>query len=246
MDKLLLLSIIFTIILLFLIVLPTICLIIYGLPNLFYGIEFDVINALLITLSAASLSTLVLFILGTPVAYLLARRNFRFKSLIESFLEIPLVIPHTVAGISIVLTSMLLNIDIVDTFWGIVIAMTYVSSPIYIGTVRSGFESIDKTFENIAYTLGATPWKVFLTISIPLNLKNIITGILLSWARAISEVGALLIIAYFPKTIQILILEKFLTEGLWNALTPSALLLAITLTIFIICKFIARIIEYRL
>jgi len=186
---------------------------------------------------------------------MLARRDFKLKPVLESLLELPMVIPHTVAGIAILLAFSisplsqlfrLFGIEIIDSFWGIITAMAYVSSPIYVGIVRSGFESIDKNVEHIAMTLGASPLKTFLTISIPLALKHIVTGAILTWARAVSEIGAILIVAYFPKTIQVLILEKFLTEGLWSALAPSTLLLLITLLVFTLCKLLARWIECHL
>ncbi len=255
MDSLSLITIIFSIFLLILIIVPTISLFTYGIPVIRLGMTLDVMNALVITFTTACIATFLVVLFATPLAYMLARRDFRLKSLLESLLELPMVIPHTVAGIAILLAFSisplsqlfsLFGIEIIDSFWGIITAMAYVSSPIYVGIVRSGFESIDRNVEHIAMTLGASPLKTFLTISIPLALKHIVTGALLTWARAVSEIGAILIVAYFPKTIQVLILEKFLTEGLWSALAPSTLLLITTLLVFTLCKLLARWIECHL
>jgi len=210
----------------------------------------EAINALVLSLEAATTSTLILLFFGTPLAYLLARQEFRGKGFIESIIDLPLVVPHAVVGIMLLsafgpratMGELLKSFGLViaDSYWGIVAAFVFVSAPLLIDTVREGFASIDTYLEGVARTLGAGPGKTFLTISLPLAARSIFTGSLLAWARAMSEVGALLIIAYYPKTINILIVEWFDTYGLSYAVALTLILLSISITIFVILRTLLR------
>ncbi len=207
-------------------------------------------NALLLSLEAATISTLILLITGLPLAYILARQVFPGKSLVEALIDIPLMIPHSVAGIMLIITygggSFLgnilssLNIVLVDSFWGVVAAMVFVSTPLMIDTLKIGIRDVDETIEYVARSLGASRWIVFRRILLPLITPSIITGSLLSWARAISEVGAILIIAYYPKTMNILIYEWFNTYGLRYAVALSTVLITISLIVFTVFKMVSR------
>ncbi len=207
-------------------------------------------SAMATTLLASGTSTGVLLILSIPLAYILARTDFKGKSLIEAFIDLPLMIPHAVAGIMVLLAyggrgllanlTKALGIAICNTFWGIVAVMAFVSAPIMIDTIRVGFESVSPTLEMIARSLGATPPRVFRTITLPLSIKAICTAAVLSWARALSEVGALLIVAYYPKTINVLIIEWFMTYGLKYAVAISIPLVLISLALFTILKVVLR------
>ena len=206
-------------------------------------------RAFMLTFEAASLSTLLLLISGIPLAYILARYDFKGKSTLESMIDMPFLLPHTVAGIFVLVTygsrgpigSLLSSIGIIieDTYWGIVAAMAFVSAPILVNTVRDGFKSIDPTLEYVARSLGASHARAFLTVSLPLAWRSIITGALLSWARAVSEVGAILIVAYYPKTINVLIIEWFNTYGLAYALALTVPLLFISVLLFATIRAVA-------
>jgi len=207
----------------------------------------EVKDALIITLEASLVSTLILTVLGIPSAYYLARKEFKGKSAIEGFLDVPLAVPHTVAGIMVLtgfsirgllgpLTASI-GLRISDSFWGIVAVMLFVSSPLMIDTVKAGFYSINPMLEAVSRSLGASAISTFFKITLPLAWRSIISGIILSWARALSEVGAILVVAYFPKTFNILILE-FLNEfGLPYAVALAVPYLLLTLALFIIMRF---------
>ncbi len=217
--------------------------------KVFMGQELagEVRDALITTLEASLISTLILTVLGIPSAYYLARKEFRGKSAIEGFLDVPLAVPHTVAGIMVLtgfgrrgllgpLTATI-GLRICDSFWGIVAAMLFVSSPLMIDTVKAGFYSINPMLEAVSRSLGASAMDTFFKITLPLAWKSIVAGVILSWARALSEVGSILVVAYFPKTINILILE-FLNEfGLPYAVALAVPYLLLTLALFIVLRF---------
>ena len=231
---------------------PFIALVLATNPNIVrevMGVE-ESFTALALSIEAATASTLILLTLGIPLAYLLARYEFKGKGLIESIIDLPLVVPHAVVGIML-LTAFgprttlgeaikSLGVVMADSFWGIVAAFAFVSAPLLIDTVREGFASINTYLEGVARTLGAGPGRTFLTISLPLAARSVFTGSLLAWARAMSEVGALLIIAYYPKTINVLIVEWFNIYGLGYAIALTVILLSISITTFVILRAVLR------
>lgn len=207
-------------------------------------------QAFYITFTASTASTVILLILGIPTAYLLAKRSFPGRKIIESIVDIPLMIPHVVAGIMILvaysrsgliggLTSFI-GLNIQDAFWGIVFVMIFVSAPIMIDTLKIGFEKVDSTLEYVSRSLGAGSWKMFYTITLPLSSPNIISGSILSWARAVSEVGAILIVAYYPKSANILVLEWFNTYGLKYAVSLSVVLVIVSFIIFLLLRWVFK------
>ena len=212
--------------------------------------DVDALDSIYVGFHAGTVCSLVSLLFGTPLAYFLSRWRGSLSSFIQSIIEIPLAIPHSVAGIMLLLAyssrspigSLLSNVGLIieDSYWGIVFAMLFVSSPIYITTVKAGFDSIDVEIENVARTLGASRIKVFLEVTLPLSLKHILAGFILTLARAVSEVGAVMVIAYYPKIASVLVIERFLGYGLRSALALSALLALISLTIFVILRLIIR------
>ena len=207
-------------------------------------------SAFIVTLEASLISSLILLVFGIPLAYLLARKNFRGKYLVEGMIDVPLMLPHAVAGIMVLtaysqggLLGFLtrgIGLRISDSFWGIVTAMTFVSAPIFIDTVKVGIEAVDPMVELVARSLGATPRQVLTSITLPLTVRSIGAGFILSWARAVSEVGAILIVAYYPKSVNVLIIEWFNTYGLQYAIALSIPLVTISLGLFIIVKWVLR------
>ena len=207
-------------------------------------------QAFYITFTASTISTAILLFLGVPIAYLLAKRNFLGKRIVESIVDIPLMIPHVVAGIMILVAysrrglmggvTSVLGFNIEDAFWGIVFVMIFVSAPIMIDTLKIGFEKVDVTLEYVSRSLGANSWKMFHTITLPLSLPNIISGSILSWARAVSEVGAILIVAYYPKSANILVLEWFNTYGLKYAVSLSIVLVIVSFIVFLLLRLVFK------
>lgn len=204
-------------------------------------------NSILLTCYAAFLSTVIAIVLGTPLAYLLARGEFYGKSVVEGFVDLPVIIPHTVAGIALLavfgskgLIGSFSPVKFVDAIPGIVVAMLFVSAPFYINTAREGFQSVDLRLEQVARTLGASQAKVFFTITVPLTWRHFAAGALMSWARAISEFGAVVIIAYYPMVAPTLIYDRFLTSGLSSSRPVAVILILFCLAIFIFLRILVR------
>ena len=200
-------------------------------------------DSILLTYYAALISTLIAIIFGTPLAYILSRYDFRGKSIIEGIVDVPVVIPHTVAGIALLavfgsngLIGSFSPIKFVDALPGIVVAMLFVSIPIYLNTAKEGFASVNLRLEQVARTLGASPAKVFFTISLPLVIRHIAAGAIMAWARAISEFGAVVVIAYYPMVAPTLIYERFLSTGLSAARPIAVILILLSLAVFVILR----------
>jgi len=237
-----------SIIILFFLAYPLLALALSVDPNLLgYAVKSTVaVKALMLTLEAATLSTVLLLVLGVPLAYVLARYSFRGKRFVEALVDLPLVIPHAVVGIMLLIafgprTSLgglleSLGLVLESSFWAIVAVFTFVGAPLLVDSAKDGFASVDPSLEGVARSMGAGPARVFLTISLPLAARSVLTGALLAWARAMSEVGALLIIAYYPKTINVLVIEWFNTYGLGYAVALTAILLLISIAVFVILR----------
>lgn len=225
------------------------------LGNLFYqqAEDFDglidaatdpvVLKAIGISISMAFFATVIAFVFGVPLAYFLARKDFTGKSILEGIVDIPLMIPHVVAGIALygifmrygVVGAPLrkLGIIVTDAYLGIVVAMLFMSLPYLVDTAREGFKEVDPRLENVARSLGASHWRTFREVTFPLAFPAILSGAILSWGRAISEFSAVLILAYHPISAPILIYEKFTSFGLAASRPISVLLISICLVIFI-------------
>jgi molybdate/tungstate transport system permease protein len=205
----------------------------------------SVIDSILLSLYAGFLATLLALFLGTPTGYILARFDFPGKSLIESIIDVPVVVPHTVAGIAIFtvfgskgLIGGPLNayIQFRDAIPGIVVAMLFVSLPYLANSAREGFESVDPRLENVARSLGAPLWKAFLLVTLPLSARYLLIGSIMTWARAISEFGAVVLIAYYPMIGPTLIYDRFLSYGLSASRPIAVLLILVVLSIFIVIR----------
>ena len=195
----------------------------------------EVLDAVKNTLMTAFATTIISVLFGVPLGYVLARKDFPGKSLVQGIIDVPIVIPHSVVGIMLVLTF---SSKIVDNYIGIVLAMLFVSASFTINSARDGFLSVDERLEHVARTLGAGKFRTFLTISLPLAMPSIVSGAIMTFARAMSEVGAILIVAYYPKTAQILVMDYFENYGLKEALPLAALLVLIGLLLFAPLRYI--------
>jgi len=203
-------------------------------------------SALLTTFEASASATALNIALGIPLAYILARKSFRGKRVLESIVDVPLMLPHSVAGIAILCAfgragllapiTQRLGIVIEDTFLGIVAVMAFVSAPIFIDTAKVGFASIDRELEIVARSLGASALRAFITVTLPLSLRAIAAGAVLAWARALSEVGALLIVAYYPRTINVLTVEWFSMFGLRYTIALSIPLALLAIALFVLLR----------
>jgi len=227
------------------IIVPLIKMIVASDPKILFNtlLDSEVIGSIWLTLYAALIATTVGFFLGVPLAYLLARVNFPGKTLVEGLIDVPIVVPHTAAGIALLFVFgrnffigkafHSVGIDFVDSTAGIVIAMLFVSIPFLIDSAKEGFKKVDVRLEKVSRTLGASPWQSFFKISVPLAWRSIVAGNIMMWARGISEFGAVIILAYHPMIAPILIYERFETYGLDYARPAAVLLILVCLIVFI-------------
>jgi molybdate/tungstate transport system permease protein len=205
--------------------------------------EAEVHASIFLTLRASLWATLVALFTGVPLAWVLARKDFKGKKLIEGIIDLPVIIPHTAAGIALLsvwgrhsLLSRVTGLDIIGTEIAIAMGMFFVSVPFLVNAAKEGFKLIDERYEKTAVTLGATPWKAFLTVSLPMVKKSLISGSIMMWGRGISEFGAVIILAYHPMVAPVLIFERFQNFGLKYALPVTVLLIVISLVIFIVMR----------
>lgn len=166
----------------------------------------DVWQILWFTILVSACSTLLILPLGIALAWLLARRKWPGKSVLETLVSLPLVIPPVAVGL--VLLKLLgrhgpvgsffkdvFNMQIVFTWKAVVAAMAVMSFPLLVRTARVAFEEVNPRLEQVARTLGAGPWRVFITVTLPLAGKGVVAGIVLAFARAIGEFGATILVA---------------------------------------------------
>ncbi len=208
-------------------------------------------QALYITLGSALVATAMSLLFGVPLGYVLAREQFTGKAIAEGIVDLPVVIPHTIAGIALlfifgragVLGAPLkehLNVQIGDSFGGIVAAMLFVSLPFLVNLSRDGFLGIDPRMENVARSLGATRLEAFVRVTLPLAWRSLLSGAVMTWARAISEFGSIAVIAYYPKTINTLLFEWYNFFGYTYTKPLAALLLIVALGIFVLLRATAK------
>jgi molybdate/tungstate transport system permease protein len=212
-------------------------------------LDSEVTGAIGLTLYAALIATAVGFLLGVPLAYLLARNNFPGKRLVEGLIDVPIVVPHSAAGIALLFVfgrRFLLGqafesigITFVDSLAGVIIAMLFVSIPFLIDSAKEGFKKVDVRLEKVARTLGASPWQTFFRISFPLAWRSILAGNIMMWARGISEFGAVIILAYHPMIAPVLVYERFETYGLDYARPIAVLLILVSVIVFIVLRTLA-------
>ena len=195
--------------------------------------------SLALTIGAATLSTVLGIIGATPIAYLLARGRFRGRSLLSAILDLPLLIPHPVAGIALLLVLgrntplgsalWILGLQVTGSVTGIVAAMLFVSAPLYVSAAREAFDRVDPRFEGVARTLGDTRWQAMRRVTLPLAWRGLLAAAIVMWARAVSEFGAIVILVYHPRVASVLSYERFTAFGLKEALPVAAVLLLLAL-----------------
>jgi molybdate transport system permease protein len=165
----------------------------------------DVWQITIFTVLAAAGATALMIPPGVALAWVLARRRFPGRILVDTFISLPLVMPPVATGLILLLlfsprgaigsALAAAGIEVVFTWRAVVLAMTVMGLPLFVRTVRAGFEQVDRRYEAVAATLGASPVRVFFTISVPLAFPAILAGGVLGFARALGEFGATIMIA---------------------------------------------------
>ena len=246
-----------------LIVLPLLALFAYAGPaELAHAVgDPQVVASLAFTLLASAIAVGAVVGLGVPLGYLLARRPFRGHALVESVVGLPVVVPHLVAGFALwVLVNpgsvlgrwaAALGLPLFQTIWGVVLVMVYVSVSYTVLASQLAFRSVDPALLETARTLGASPSRAFWTISVPIAGRGIAAGAILSWARAVSEVGGFLILAYpvYPSgpyagpvtaPASILVYNLYSINDLGAAAAAASLLVLVAFAIFLGLRAVER------
>ena len=208
--------------------------------------DHQVIQSIKLTLTAALFATVTSALAGIPLAYLLARKRFFGRSILMAIIDLPIIIPHSVAGIALLtiigrqsLFGRLFGKGLTGTVAGISVAMAFVSVPFLINAAQHAFEAVPERLEKTARTLGASAWRVFFTISLPLAWRGILSGMILMWARGISEFGAIVIIAYHPMTTPVMVFQRFNDFGLNAARAIAVLLILICVSLFVVLRLLS-------
>jgi ABC-type sulfate transport system permease component len=207
-----------------------------------------------LTLFASGIAVLASVLFGIPLGYLLARRTFPGRAVVESVVALPVVVPHLLVGLGLFFLvipgtplyglTQALGLPIYDTIWGVVLVMVFVSAPYTVLASELAFRAVDERVVEAARSLGAGPADAFLTVTLPLALRGIVAGLLLSWARAVSEIGGLLILAYavYPSgpyngpvtsTISVAVYDLFQIGDLQDAAAVSSVFLLIAFGLFL-------------
>ena len=232
------------------IIYPLFSILIFVEPNILLEslIRPRVIDAFVLSIGTASVSTLLIALFGIPLAYCLSRYKFPGRSIAQIIIVIPLVLPPLASGALLLgvfnpqsfLDRLFPNVEFTQSIIGIIIAQTYVASPFMILASMAAFDSVDKSLENVARVLGKRNLEVFVRISIPLAKKGILIGIVMTWIRAIGELGATLMLAYNPHTISIQIYEDNALGGLSQAIPGIILSILLSIVLVIVYSIIVK------
>lgn len=206
----------------------------------------EVISSIWLSLYTSGMAALISFLFGTPFAYLLARKNFWGKNFIESIIDLPIMIPHPVVGIAIlsiagqnhwfgqIMSS--IGIRIMGSVTGIIVVLTFVGLPFYINSVKAGFEAIPARLENVSRSLGASITGTFFRVTFPLAWRSMVVGMIMCTARAVSEFGAVVIVAYHPMIAPVMIYERFTAYGLKYSQPVAVWLIIVCLFLFLLLR----------
>lgn len=215
------------------------------------GFSRQVFLSISLTLVSASISAVLIFIVFTPLAYALARKEGRLS---EAISDIPASIPHPIVGIAFLIIGSPITpfgrflsdhgLGLYDSFLGLLLVLSFISAPIYVRSAQSLFASIDRAPEEFAMTLGKARLYVLYGIIIPSNLRSVFSSILTSMSRAISEFGSVAILVFYiiggpfngTETASVLIYQYYGYYGPGAAVTASALLIIISVAILIAMK----------
>lgn len=213
----------------------------------------EVYQAIGLSLSTATQATLASILLGTPVAYLMARRSFRLKRVLDTLIDLPTVLPPAVAGVALLMAfgrrGLVGNaledwgVHIAFTQAAVVIAQTFISAPLYVKAAIVGFAAVERELEQAAALEGAGGWGVFRHITVPLSWTALLSGAVLTWARALGEFGATIIFAgNFPGRTQTMPLAIYLgfELDLSVALTLSVILIGCSCLVLIAVKLLLQ------
>jgi molybdate transport system permease protein len=187
--------------------LPLVALFIRSTSQDFLGHAFSerAFQALQLSLLTSTLTTFSAVIFGTPLAYMLAHWRFRFKPWVELLIDLPIVLPPSVAGLALLIAFgrrgvfgpflTMFDISLPFTTTAVVLAQIFVASPLYVRSARVGFTNVDRQLEEAARVEGASLWQLFREVMVPLTGRTLLSGAILTWTRALGEFGATILFA---------------------------------------------------
>jgi molybdate transport system permease protein len=215
--------------------------------------DSGVTQAIGLSLITTALTVLITVVAGTPVAYLLARRRFRGRTALDTLIDLPMVLPPSVAGIALLVAfgrrgllgqySSAAGLEIAFTQVAVVLAQTFVAAPFYVKAAVAGFAGVDRDLEQAAALDGAAPLQIFRYVTLPLAWTALFGGAVMTWARALGEFGATIIFAgNFPGRTQTMPLAIYLGFELELnvALTLSVILLGTSFAVLFVVKGVLR------
>jgi molybdate/tungstate transport system permease protein len=199
-----------------------------------------VLSAARNSLLTASASTALSAAFGLPLAYWLARTDVRGKNAVLTLVLVPLVLPPIVSGMLLLEVvgpnglGAFTSLSVTRSLLGIVLAQTFVASPFFVVTTKAAFESVDRQFEYASRTLGKPRNTTFRRVTLPLAMPGIVAGLMLTFARAMGEFGATLMMAYYPRTLPVQIWRSFLGDGLDTAFPVAVVLVGVALGVILV------------
>lgn len=214
-------------------------------------------EALVLSFWTATLASVLAVVLGTPVAYLLARGRFPGRAIADALIDLPIVLPPTVAGVALLTAFGRRGLvgEPIEAWTGftfgfrtmaVVMAQLLVAAPFYVRAAKSGFDAVDPQLERVAYTLGASRVRTFARITVPQAWPALVAGIVLCWSRAMGELGATLIFAGNlegrTQTMPLAVISAFegSSLGLPGAVALSLILLVAALVVLAAFRLAAR------
>ena len=211
----------------------------------------NVFQAIALSLGTTLISTMIIILAGTPLAYSQARGQFRYNRLVDTLIDLPLVLPPAVAGVALLMTfgrrgifgGILddLGLHIAFTPIAVIIVQVFIAAPFYIKSAALGFSNIDHELEQAAALDGASSTQIFRFLTLPLSWSALLGGSVMSWARALGDVGATIIFSgNFPGRTQTMRMAIYIgfDLDLDIALTLSVILIMLSFLALFIAKFI--------
>jgi molybdate transport system permease protein len=214
----------------------------------------QIITTIKLSLFTSAIATLIAFVLAVPTAYFMATRKFPGKAIIDTIIDLPIVLPPAVAGVALLYAFAPKGLfgPILNTFGivipgytiAVIIAETFVASPFLLRSAKTGFENMDQDIVNSAKILSGSRLRVFFTVSFPLSIRAITTGTMMTWARAMGEFGATLMFAGnlfgITQTMPLAIYTLLYSPDPLPGIMLSIILIVISFSVLIILKLLEQ------
>ncbi len=211
-----------------------------------------VLDALTLSLTTTAVSLVISVAFGLPLAYVLARRAFRGSWLLEAIVDLPIVLPPAVAGLGLLLVFgrrgfigeplSAFGISIPFTTFAVVLAQTFVSAPFFIRSARTGIVGTDRDLEDAARVDGASEWRLFRSITLPLARTALAAGLVMTWARALGEFGATIMFAGNiegrTQTLPLVVYSEFQGGDLDASIAAAAILVLAAFGVLVAVRFL--------